>query len=225
MEFFKKVRNFLWIFFLFSCITAGIDYYRLTIGKIPIFCIKEYNERTKIESYRGFFYIAERTVKWDRREALNLSSNIKYQVLTKELTITLERPKQIYHYVLYVTPDLENQESTLYYETKNQKLYFNGIKEIEIKKEKDKKKISLKEAFQKDPKLLEDIMSELSLTGQIENNKMEKYIAKKDTFVLGDLFAYRCHNELGDIYFTNKEEIQEDYCVVKDDSTLKEQEQ
>ena len=222
MEFFKKVRNFLMIFFLFCCGTAGYDYYRMTVGEIPIFCVKEYNEKTHIESYRGFFYTGERTVKWDRRETLNLSSNIKFVVLTKEIPITLERPLVKNDYVLYVTPS-EDGNSILYYETKEGKLYFNGISSIKVKKEKEKESVELKEALQKDKNLLDVLIDKIDFRGIVSDRKVEKYQTKEDSFVMGEFYVYRCHNETNDIYIVQEEALKEDYCLLKNDSTLEEQ--
>ena len=72
MNFLKKIRNFLIIFTLFGVLTAGLDYLRMNSGLAPIFNISKFNEKTRIQSYRGLFYQASRKVKVSTNEPTNL---------------------------------------------------------------------------------------------------------------------------------------------------------
>jgi len=223
MNFLRKVRNFLLLFVFFAIVTAGVDYYRLTEGKIPVFCIKEYNKKTKVENYRGIFYIAERTVKENTKETLNLSSNIKYRILTFIIDIDLERPKQTYNYILYVKEsDNCTTNATLYYQ-KDKKVYIDCLNTIKIKEKNKKESVELKDYLNNNPNEIENILNQLSLTGTI-NNKVEKYVSKEDTFVIGKLIAYRCINEVDDIYLTTSDVLKDDYCTMKEDTLIEGQE-
>ena len=217
MSFLKKIRNLLFIFVILGAATAYLDYYRMTIGEVPLFCKKSYNPRTKIEEFRGIFYIAERTVKNSTKETLNLSSNVKYRFLTKTLKIKQKHPKDHYDFILYVTPSIECPSPSSLYYMGEEKIYIDCIHKIEVKEKKSKEKIELKDYLAKNPESIEDIIKELSLTG-IVNDKAEKYIDKKDSFIVGHLTVYRCINESKSIYLTNSMEMVDDYCTIKNDS-------
>lgn len=90
MNFLKKIRNFLIIFTLFGVLTAGLDYLRMNSGLAPIFNISKFDEKTRIQSYRGLFYQASRKVKVSTNESLVDSSNIEYTVLNQKINV----PKQ-----------------------------------------------------------------------------------------------------------------------------------
>lgn len=131
MEFIKKLRNILCLFVIFGIVTAYVDYQNLNKGIAPVFSIKQYNEKTKIEKSRGIFYEVERTIKYNTNEAFNLSSNIKYSYLNKTISIKLSSPKQKYDFILLVTPSITcPSPSKLYFELEKRKIYLDCIKKI-----------------------------------------------------------------------------------------------
>ena len=94
MNFLKKIRNFLILFTLFGVLTAGLDYLRMHSGLAPIFNISKFDEKTRIQSYRGLFYQASRKVKVSTNESLVDSSNIEYTVLNQKINVPKQFKKQ-----------------------------------------------------------------------------------------------------------------------------------
>lgn len=220
MKFWKFLRNIFLIIMILGIATAGVDYYRVTNGNTPIFAIKQFDKKGKHETFRGIFYIIERDIKWDQYEAFNLSSNIKYRILHKIIPITLERPKQTYDFVLYVSPNNCNN-STLYMELEDKKVYLDCISTIKVKEKNEKQSYELKEKQE----LVEDILLNLDYTGTTSDKTTEKFVNKSDEFVNKNIVVYKCNKEdVKDIYITMNKKQEKDYCMKKNDGLTKEQE-
>ena len=225
MKVLKTIWWLLFIFVLFGAATAYLDYYNLTLGKAPVFCKKEYNEKTKVETSRGIFYIVERTTKQNPNETFNLSSNIKYRFLNKTLKIKLSSPKEKYDFILQVTPSIEcPSPSRLYAELEDKKIYLDCIAEIHLKEASKKESVDLQEDFKGNPDRIEDIIKNLSFVGIEDDKTTEKYVTKDDTFSSKKLIIYRCNNETKDIYITQNNKMESNYCTIKNDSTKIEEE-
>ena len=217
----KKIRNLLFLFVIIAAGTAYWDYYQMRQGNYPIFCKDSYVAKTKIETCRGIFYIAERKVKQNTSERLELSKNIKYKVLNQTLKINLPRPKEKKEFVLLVHPNNMCGSSTLYYEWDDHKLYLDCIASIRVKNTDESKSQELNEALDSNPSLVEDILMNLSFMGKDIDGITERYAALDDQFSTKRIIAYRCHNGLvNDIYLTLNPAMALDYCTLKND-TLK----
>lgn len=224
MRFLKKIRNLLFIFVLFGAVTAFYDYTNILKGNSPIFCIEQYNDKSKTEKFRGIFYIIERKVKQSPKEKMNLSNDITYKFLTKTIAIQLDRPKDQYQYTLLVTPATECLSNVmLYTELENKKIYLDCITSIRLKEKGKKNSKDLKEVLEKNPNQMEDILKNISYVGLEKDQTTEKYRSLDDTFVNREIIVYRCNNEEEDIYITNNNKEQ-NYCMAKED-VIKQQEQ
>ena len=77
MKVLKGIRNILIVILILGWVTAGYDYYRISRGDQPVFCIKSFDKKNKFESYRGLYYIVERTLKEKQEERFDLSRKDK----------------------------------------------------------------------------------------------------------------------------------------------------
>ena len=178
MNFLKKIRNFLILFTLFGVLTAGLDYLRMNSGLAPIFNISKFDEKTRIQSYRGLFYQASRKVKVSTNESLVDSSNIEYTVLNQKINVPKQFKKQERDFLIKtdVIKDCTEQ-SKLYYADLNVKVYtycLNDIKVEENNKTKELKDLLTKEIRRKKLSLdiidnnIDSIIKELKLSNEEE---------------------------------------------------------
>ena len=217
----KKIRNLLFLFVLIAAGTAYWDYNQMRQGNYPIFCKDSYNAKTKIETCRGIFYIAERKVKRDTSERLELSKNIKYKYLNQTASIQLPHPKDEKEFVLLVSANNTCGSSVLYYEWDDKKLYLDCIDSIRVKAKDEKNSKELKDALNDSASLIEDVLMNLSFVGKDVDGVTEKYMTMDDSFATRRIYAYRCHNGVvNDIYLTMNPVMAPDYCLLKND-TLK----
>ena len=211
MDLLNKIRFLLWILVLAGAATAYLDYCRLVQGEIPIFCKTTYNEKTKVETFRGLFYVAERTVKHNTDERLGLSSNVSYSFLHKTLKIKTQRPKTTYDFVLYVTPSIECPTPTkVYTELEDKKVYIDCIASIRIKNKDEEQSKDLNEVLLENPSILEDIILNTKFTGIDKDHTTEKYMTTDTTFANQILYIYKCSNK--DIYITKNPNKLDNYC-------------
>ena len=213
----KKIRNFLILVFLFGIVTATLDYFRMNSGLTPIFNISNYNEQTKIESFRGLFYQASRKVKVSTSESLVDSSDIEYVVVGQKINISKQYRKQERDFSVETknTPNCISS-STLYYADKDIKVYTYCLDDINIKE--NNKSDSLLNYLKKDKKILNDIDYKLAYTGLYSDGSTLIY---SDLYGLSNngLTMYRCNKEnINDLYLAPKNTLmQADFCTYKDD--------
>ena len=86
------IRTIFLIIFLLICF-AGIDYYRMTKGNLPIFQIPTYNSKTRENVFHGTFYTAKRTVRANPDEPLEESSKIEYYFFQIPVQLKVEKKK------------------------------------------------------------------------------------------------------------------------------------
>ena len=212
----KTIRNLLIIVMIFGVVTAVVDYYRLTIGEKPVFCLDSYDYNTNKETFRGIFYIADRDINHSTSERLEMSYNIRYRFLIKELKITIPHPKVTSDYVLFVKKSLDCPlPARLYVDGEDKKIYIDCIDSIKYKDKKNKKYKSLDEVLKDKPKLIDDIINKLTLVGVGSDRTTEKYEALDDTFVNQHLYVYKCNNNVKDIYITMNPIQEKNYCTIK----------
>ena len=214
MRLINRIRLLLWILVIAGAGTAYLDYDRLVQGELPVFCKTTYNEKTKVETFRGLFYVAERTVKHNTKERLELSSNVKYSFLHKTLKIKDKHPQTTYDFVLYVTPSLScPTPARVYAELEDKNVYIDCIASIRIKNKKEKESKDLGETIKEDPTIIDEIINNVTFTGIDKDKTTEHYMTTDDTFSNKQLYIYRCHgNNSRNVYITMNPNKLDSYC-------------
>ena len=214
----KTIKNLLIIILILGFLTAGIDYLRMKSGETPIFNIKKYNEKTSVQTYRGLFYIAERTVTASPNESLVDSTNMKYKILIFDVSVPRQFKDLAMEYTIE-TKETENctENSKLYYADKEIKVYTYCLDKISIK-EKNKSK-ELIEYLKKDNTFIDDIDSKLDYEGLYSDSTTLMFKSKEDNFTNNGLRMYRCNKpNILDVYIGPENmTMQQDFCTFKDD--------
>ena len=141
---FKVIRNIIIIVFLIGIVTALIDYARMYGGDMPIFCTKSYNQKTKIQKFRGLFYESQRKIRANINESLVDSTKIKYKIFMFKLDIPRQFREETFEFNLDVSPSEECSESSkLYYADLDVKVYTYCLDDIGVKEPTESKSKSL----------------------------------------------------------------------------------
>lgn len=216
-NFFTTIIKVLIIFVLFGVLSAGIDYYRMKSGNVPIFNLKKYEKSTRIQTFRGIFYKAERKITTSEEESLVDSSNMKFSILIFNLNVP-KKFKDIEMPYSIETKEIENcsEKAKLYYADKDIKIYTYCLSEIKIKK--DNKTTKLIDNLKKDNDIINDIDSKLTYLGLYEDQSTLMFDSTDD-FTNNGLTMYRCHEPLiNDVYIGPKNmKFQSDFCTYKED--------
>ena len=220
MKVIKAIRNVLIAVVIFGIVTAYIDYTRMTKGYTPLFNRQTYNEKTKIETYRGLFYIAERKVKLDKKESLSSSSDIKYKFLKYDLDIKkINNEKE--SDVLVFTKEQEkcDEKSKLIYADLDRKYYTYCLDSIKIK-EKDSKSKDILEYIKKDDEIIKILESNMEYHGLYKDGTTQMFKSEKYDISNNGLSMYICNTKnINDVYIVprNTEMKPDDFCKYKDD--------
>ncbi len=218
MKTIKKFIKIVIVFVLvFGLLTAGIDFFRMKKGLVPVFNRIEYNMRTKIQTYKGLFYTATRKVLISPMEPLEESSKLHFKLFLFEMNIPSTWKEKKAASSLKVKPVVNcNEPSVLYYADKDIKVYTYCIDEIKI--EKGKKEQDLLSYLKKDSSILDDIFHQLSFGGVLSDSTTQ-YYTNMDHFYSDDVSVYQCHRDfVTDVYFAPKDStFQMDFCTYKDD--------
>lgn len=214
----RFLRNIIILVIVVGLATAGIDYLRMTSGNVPIFNISQFNSTTRVQSYRGIFYLAERKVRVSESESLVESSHIKFQLFT----FVLDVPKQFKDVAIDFAVDVKESAvcdgtTKLYYADMNIKVYTYCLDDITVK-ENNKSK-TLIQYLEKDKSILDDIDSKLGYGGFLADGTTLGFQSMDDGFANPSLKMYRCNKpNIDDVYIgTEKMAFQNDYCTYKDD--------
>lgn len=220
MKVIKAIRNLLIIVVILGIITAYVDYQRMVKGHTPLFSMQSYNEKTRIEKYRGLFYIAERKVRRDKREALSSSSNIKYKFLKYDLDIDrvnlLDKQKYI---VFSKVQDKCEEKSKLLYADLNRKYYTYCLDEVKIKDEDNKSK-DLLEYVKKDDEIIKELESIMEYRGLYKDGTTQMFKTEAGVLSNNGLAMFICNKKnINDVYIVprNIEMNEKDFCTYKDD--------
>ncbi len=214
---FDTIVKMLIIFVVIGFLSAMVDYFRMKTGEIPIFSIKKYDEKTKIQTFRGIFYKAERKTTSSEKESLVESSEIKFAILVFKLDV----PKQfkeikLEYNVITKETDTCQESAKLYYADKNIKVYTYCLDEIKISKEN--KAEALSKYLQRNSNIIDELDSELTYMGQHTDRSTLMF---KDTNNMSNngLTMYKCNKEnINDIYIGPANTVfQQDFCTYKDD--------
>ena len=222
---FKMIKKLLLLFILLGAITTAVDYVRIMAGETPIFSIKEYSTKTRKQTFKGPFYVAERTVSASTKEKFVDSKNIKLKILFYSVNV----PKQFVEKQFEFSVETKNEEtcseSKLLYADRAIKIYTYCLEEINIIDNNTKKKDTLLNYLYNDYTIIDDIDSKLIFKGTEKDNTQGstgtilKFTSDEDKFTNNGLVMYRCNKlYVNDVYVAPKDTpIREDFCKYKDD--------
>lgn len=217
---FKVIRNIIIIVFLIGIVTALIDYARMYGGDMPIFCTKSYNQKTKIQKFRGLFYESQRKIRANINESLVDSTKIKYKIFMFKLDIPRQFREETFEFNLDVSPSEECSESSkLYYADLDVKVYTYCLDDIGVKEATESKSKSLDVYLKKDTSILEEIASKIAFTGKYIDNSSLMFTSVDHQFANNGIQMVMCNNtNVNDVYlFKEGVDIQKDFCTYKDD--------
>ncbi len=213
----NAIKNALIIIVVIGFLLAGIDYVRMTSGEAPVFNISSFDKTTKIQTYRGLFYVAERKVKTSTDEPLVNSSNMKFKILTFDVKVPRKfNTKETFTVETKVINDC-HEKSQLYYADLKVKVYLYCLESIDIK---DGNKTSpLSTYLKKRTSIIDDIDNKLDYTGLYKDRTTLMFEDKNDEFTNNGLVMYRCHKDnINDVYFAPiNTSFMNDFCTYKDD--------
>ena len=221
----KIIIKLLLLFVLLGSIATVIDYTRIMAGETPIFNVKEYDKKTKKETFTSIFYKAERTVYASPNEKFVDSKDIKFKLLFFDINV----PKQFIEKTFEFSVETKNEDvcssSKLLYADRAIKIYTYCLEEVNIIDNLTKKKDSLLNYLYNDYSIIDDIDSKLIFQGtendksQDSNGTILKFKSDKDKFTNNGLVMYRCNKlYVNDVYFAPKDTpIIDDFCQYKDD--------
>lgn len=217
----KKLKSIIKKLFLIALIfilcASVIDYLRINSNKLPIFTRTEYNKVTRIQQFKSLVYSLERTISINEDETLNLSKDIKYKILFKDIAINLKKQKNNKEYIVLKSKDNCKENAKLYYYNPKtrQKVYTYCLSNIRLKETKDRQ---LNELLDKDEKLLDTIFDKLMYGKTASKDYSEHYndTLFKEITTTG-ITAIKCKNN--DVYFADENiTIPADFCTDKKDT-------
>ncbi|MBQ6323720.1 MAG: hypothetical protein IJI22_02690 [Bacilli bacterium] len=198
---------------------ATLDYLRISNAETPMFCLKEYNETTKIENFTSLLYTAERKVREDNTEPLYKSKNIKYKLFG---IINIKVPEKYlesnFDKKINIT-ETENcaNESKLYFADQNIKVYTYCIDEIEIGSVNEEE--TLKKKLNEDSTKTVNELKNRLLISKFSPGDIITYELKNKEVSADGITLYQCDRiNVNDIYIGTTKTIQQpDFCTYKDD--------
>ena len=216
---FSFIRNMILFVILFGLVSAGIDYLKMSGGDIPIFNVKEFNSKTKIQTFKGLFYTAKRKIRASLNEPLTDSSRLKFKLLFFDLKITRQFREESFEFNIETTPSEECVASKLYYADLDIKVYTYCIDELTIKDSVNGDKKTLFEYLKNDKSIINDIVDKLAFTGIASDNTTQMFTTTDNLLVKNGLSMFICDAaNVNDVYFTSYgTEMQKDFCTYKDD--------
>lgn len=212
MKVLKGIRNILIVILILGWVTAGYDYYRISRGDQPVFCIKSFDKKNKFESYRGLYYIVERTLKEKQEERFDLSRKVVFRFLTINREVTYTKEKNYEEYIILVK-DNECNNSLLYKELDDYKIYLDCIDEINVKYKNDNKSKSLKDEI--NDEFINNLLNKLSYVGLSSDGTTMVYKNLDDSFISKKITVYKCRGNTNDIYITMNDNMKNDYCIIR----------
>lgn len=216
-SFFKTVTKLLIIFAIFGFLTAMIDYLRMKSGEVPVINISKYNDKSRIQTYRGIFYKAERKVTVSVNEPLTDSSNMNFSILIFKLDVPRQF-KELKSVYSLNTKEVENcqEPAKLYYADKDVKVYTYCLEDIKLTK--DDKEETLLSYLAKDNTIIDEIDSELSYLG-LHTDQSTLIFNDQNNISKTGLTMYKCNRpNINDVYIGPESMIfQSDFCTYKDD--------
>ena len=208
------IRIFFLVVFVLFCF-AGVDYYRMTKGKLPVFQIATYNSKKREQTFHGTFYTAVRVVRANPDEALEESSNVSFYLFQFPIDIKVEKTKIKNDFQVKVTPKNDCGNSTLLYADEKIKVYtycLDNIRVINKNGEKD-----LLSSLQEDTSVVEELKGHLAYMGLLSDGSTQQFDSREDDGL--EYRIYQCDSlYISDVYIGPKDmTLQNDFCTFKDD--------
>ena len=211
----NKIKNFLIIVIILGFLTAGIDYLRMNSGEVPIFNISSYDNTSKIQKFRGLFYIGKRKVKASSFESLVDSTDISFKVLFFDLNVPRKYKEEELEFNLKTKKEDTCSESKLYFEGKDYNTYTYCLEEVKVVENKKEKELD--SYLKKDINFIEDIFSKMNYTGLYSDQKTLVFVDREDDFTNNGLIIYKCNSDIKDVYIVDKDTVfQSDFCTKKE---------
>ena len=211
----NKIKNFLIIVIILGFLTAGIDYLRMNSGEVPIFNISSYDNTSKIQKFRGLFYIGQRRVKASSFESLVDSTDISFKVLFFDLNVPRKYKEEELEFNLKTKREDTCSGSKLYFEGKDYNIYTYCLEEIKVVENKKDEKLD--SYLKKDINFIEETFSKMNYTGLYSDRKTLVFVDKEDDFTNNGLIIYKCDSDIKDVYIVDKDTVfQSDFCTKKE---------
>ena len=131
--FFGTVFRFIFLILFLLFAFAGIDYYRMTEGYLPVFSIPSYNSKTRVQTFKGTFYTADRTVRASVSESIGESSNFHYRLFQFPISIEVPKSKTTDLFDIDGKKSDVCGESQLVYADKERKIYLFCLDDLQIR--------------------------------------------------------------------------------------------
>ncbi len=208
------IRVFFLVVLMIFCFT-GIDYYRMTKGKLPVFQIATYNSKKREQVFHGTFYTATRIVRANPDEALTESSNVAFYLFQFPIDIKVEKTKVKNDFLVNIKAMENCKDSTLLYADEKVKVYTYCLDKISIVNQNGEK--DLLPLIQEDVNTLEELKGHLAYMGLLSDGTTQQYDPRES-----DGYEYRIYQcdslYIPDFYIGPKDMVfQSDFCTFKDD--------
>ena len=207
------IAKLLILIVLLGAATCFVDYTRVLDNEEPLFAIKQYDSISKIQKYRGLFYIVERKISVTPTETMAESKNISFKVLIYELSLKARKISDKKLINMKYKEEEQCTTSKLIYATETIKIYTYCLDNIEFTE--NSKKITYDKLF-KNTRLIEVI----PFSGLDNDKTTEIYIDENKEYSKNGIKIFKCNNnhDRKSIYITTmSKEKQNDFCTYKDD--------
>lgn len=215
---FKTILRIIICIIMIGLFTLGIDYLKINSGVIPIFNLKNYDKKTRIQSFHGIFYTLSRKIKASEEESLSDSKKVSFKILVWPVSIPIKYKSDLFSYTIE-TEQTENctSASTLYYADTDNKIYTYCLDKINVKE--DGKENELITYLRKDKSILNDIEINLLYAGLYNDGSTLIFQSIPNSFTNHGLSMFKCQKDnINDIYIGPRDmSYQQDFCTYKDD--------
>ena len=192
----KLLLKIILIIILIGTITMIIDLIRVNNNQLPIFSLKMYNSRNKVDTYKGIIYTYERKVYASPNESINESTSSRFRILFIILKTTKKEVNEKDNINIEITKEEECTNSKLLDFNYEKNLYSYCIEDIKI----NGLKVNVSNLLKIDDKL--------NYLGFTENATI---------YGIKDLVIYKCNTEINDYYITSFEsDTPSDLCTKRE---------
>lgn len=212
---FETIKELILLFLLLGFGSAFIDFARISTGNNPLFCVKNFSQDTKIETFQGLFYTGSRKVTNSSDEKFLDSSQISFNFLTLPISVPKQFSNTVYEY--HITPHFSDSCSNkLYYADLNTKVYLYCIDSLDYLEKTKDEAIPFSSALKDNSQLIEDFIVKNNFVST-NNNVLE--FKSFEEIISPDVVIYRCQSKNNNsiIIAPSGYDYQEDFCSNKDD--------